>query len=228
MNVEAVVFDLDATLINLGGFVNWKEGKDKVIATYLESGCRIDLIDRCHSEGLFDMLNLVGDELFATLPEEKAEVIQERAYRVLDDCEARGAEICHLMPGCREALDWLKLREIKMAIATSNSTAVVEQILARQGLRSYFTPVVGRTPKLKMKPYPDQIIACFRILGTDIKRGIVVGDSIRDVRASKAAGVYCIAVPASFSRRNTLVEAGADKIIESLRELPDAIASLEL
>jgi len=228
LNVEAIIFDLDATLVNLGGFVNWKEGQERVIAAYLECGCNTELVNRCREKGLFDMLNVMWDELYASLPREKAEHIQDRAYCALDDCESRGADLCHLMPGCTEALEWLRQRNVKMAIATSNSTVVVERILVRQGLRNYFAVVVGRTPKLRMKPHPDQVITCFKMLGADPRRGAVVGDSPRDVKAAKAAGAYSIAVPASFTRRKTLEEAGVDKIIESLKELPDVIASLEL
>lgn len=228
MNVEAIVFDLDATLVNLGGFVNWKEGQQKVIAAYLECGCNTELVNRCREKGLFDMLNLMWEELCASLPREKAEHIQDQAFCALDHCESQGVDMCHLMPGMYGALEWLRQRNVKMAIATSNSTAVVEQILIRQGLRNYFAVVVGRTPRLRMKPHPDQVITCFKMLGTDPRRGVVVGDSPRDVKAAKAAGAYSIAVPASFTRRKTLEEAGVDKIIESLKELPDLIASLEL
>ena len=228
MDVEGIVFDLDATLVNLGGFVNWREGRKQVVEAYLECGCSEIVVRRCNEKGLFNMLNLMWDELCETHPRGEAERIQGRAYAVLEACESQGIYQCQLMPGCIEVLEWLRARGIKMGVATSNSQKVAEQILELKGLRDFFDVIVGRTPKLQMKPHPDQILACFEMLGIDPSRGIVVGDSVRDVKASKAAGAYVIAVPAYFTRRKRLGDAGADQIIETLGELVSILSNLQL
>jgi len=226
LKVEGVVFDLDATLVNLGGFVNWRAAQKQVVEAYLECGCSEDAVKRCSEKNLFDMLNLMEEELWAEYPQDEAKRIQGKAYAVLDACEAQGVSQCHLMPDCMDTLEWLKEHGIKMGIATSNSQKVTEQILELRGLRSFFTAIVGRTPELRMKPHPDQILACFKMLDVNPSRGIVVGDSVRDVKAAKAAAVYVIAVPARFTRIEALEEAGADRIIRSLGELPSIISSL--
>lgn len=228
MDVEGIVFDLDATLVNLGGFVNWREAREQVVEAYLECGCSETLVKRCSEKGLFNMLNLMWVELCADHPRGEAERIQDRAYAVLEACEAQGVSQCNLMPDCIDTLEWLRGRGIKMAVATSNSQKVAEQILELKGLRGFFAVIVGRTPKLRMKPHPDPILACFEMLGVDPSRGIVVGDSVRDVKAAKAAGAYVIAVPAYFTRRKALEEAGVDLILESLGELPTVLSSLSL
>jgi len=226
LRVEGIVFDLDATLVNLGGFVNWRAAQRQVTEAYLACGCSEEAVKRCGERSLFDMLNLMEEELQATYPQDNAKQIQGRAYAIIDACEAQGASQCHLMPGCMEALEWLREHGFKMGIATSNSQEVTEQILDSKGLCSFFSAVVGRTPELRMKPHPDQILACFKMLSVDPHRGIVVGDSVRDVKAAKAADVYVITVPARFTRRETLEQAGADSIISSLGELPAVLSSL--
>ncbi|MFQ6053244.1 MAG: HAD family hydrolase [Candidatus Bathyarchaeia archaeon] len=228
LEIEAVVFDLDATLVNLGGYVNWREGHSRVVEAYLECGCREDLVTRYGEAGLFDMLNLMWDMLCETRPMEEAARIQGRAFDALSACEALGAPRCHLVPGSAEALEWLKERGVKMGIATSNSQEVAEQILEAKGLGRFFSAVVGRTPGLRMKPHPDQILTCFQMLAVDPRRGVVVGDSVRDVMAARAAGAYSIAVPAYFTGRRALEEAGADRIIGSLWELKGVLSSLRL
>ena len=77
-----------------------------------------------------------------------------------------------------------------------------------------------------MKPHPDQILKCFEEMGVDPSRGVVVGDSVRDVRAAKSVGVYTIAVPSFFTKRQSLEEAGVDMIIEHLGELLRVISEL--
>jgi phosphoglycolate phosphatase-like HAD superfamily hydrolase len=226
LKVEGVVFDLDATLVNLGGFVDWRAAQRQVTEAYLACGCSEEAVKRCGERNLFDMLNIMEEQLQTMHPQDEAKRIQGRAYAVIDICEAQGVDQCQLMPGCVEALKWLRERGVKMGVATSNSQEVTERILELRELRSFFSAIVGRTPELRMKPYPDQILACFRMIGVDPRRGVVVGDSVRDVKAAKAAEIYVVAVPAHFTRRETLEQAGADSIISSLGELPAVLSSL--
>jgi len=226
LKLEGVVFDFDATLVNLGGFVNWRDAQRQVVEAYLQCGCSEDLVRQYGEKSLFDMLNLMQEELQATLPRDEVEHVQGRAYAVLDACEAQGVLQCHLMPDCLETLDRLREQDIKMGVATSNSQEVTERILESKGLRDFFIAVVGRSPRLRMKPNPDQILACLKMLGVFPSRAVVVGDSVRDVKAAKAAAVYVVAVPARFTRIEALQEAGADRIIRRLGELPSIISSL--
>jgi pyrophosphatase PpaX len=225
-SVDGVVFDLDATLVNLGGFVEWKEAHRRAVEAYLACGCPGDLIRRCSEKGLFTMLNLVRDELSMKLPPSDVERIQREAYEAIEICEAEGVSGCHLMPECVSTLEWLDENRIGMGIATSNSEKIAERILETRGIRSFFTAVVGRRAELRMKPHPDQILTCFEEMRVDPGRGVVVGDSVRDVMASKSGGIYAVAVPPYFEKRHLLVEAGADCVIDHLGELPRVISEL--
>ena len=223
LNVEGIVFDLDATLVNLGGFVNWRGAHKQAVQVYLKEGCLESLVSRCSESGLFSMLNLMRDELCAILPQDEAERIQGNVYSVLGTFESHGISQCHIMSGCYETLVWLRENGVKMGVATSNSQSVAEKILEINKLRPFFMAVVGRSPELRMKPHPDQILTCFERIGVDPLRGIVVGDSVRDVGAAKAAGIYSVAVLTHFTKREALEKAGADRIIEGLWELPNIL-----
>ena len=179
------------------------------------------MIERCSEKGLFNMLNLIRDEISLTMPESKVEEIQEKAYSAIESCEIKSVKVCQLMPSCDQVLDWLMRRGIKMSVATSNSQTIAEEILKSKNISHYFSAVVGRSPQLKMKPYPDQILRCFDLMGVDPSNGIVVGDSVKDVLAAKKVGIYVVAIPAYFTKRDTIEKAGADVIVESLAELPN-------
>jgi phosphoglycolate phosphatase len=225
LKIEGVVFDLDATLVDLGGFVNWKEAHKHVIERYNDCGCS-EITKTCDGKGLFDTLNILQDQLCNINSSYDAERVQDSVYAIIEKYESEGVNQCVLLPGCREALDWLRAEGIKIGLATSNSQHVAEDVLELNGIRTYFTAVVGRSSKLRMKPHPDQIISCFNKLGVDPKKGLVVGDSVRDVEAAKAAGAYAIAIPARFTNMKALEESGPNKIIKSLKELPNVISSL--
>lgn len=223
---DGVVFDLDATLVNLGKHVDWRRAQEEVIKIYLACGYGEEELKQRGTRGLFDLLNVVHEELATRRPKDEATKIQCKAFDVIEGYEIGGAEACGLMPGCLDALNWLKERSIFMGVCTSNSIVVAEKILDSCGLASYFSSVVGRSIDLKMKPNPDQIEVCLREMGVEPRRAVMVGDSHNDVLAGKAAGTYTVAIPVYFTRSEALNAAKPDAVIKSLHELPRALLGL--
>jgi phosphoglycolate phosphatase len=227
-DVRGVVFDLDATLVNLGGFVKWREAHMEAIEAYAACGCPDELVSRCSGGGLFRMMNEIREELSGRLPPSDVERVQGAVYDAVERHEMEGMEKCHILPGCIEALEWLRERGIRTGLATSNSQRVAERVLELNGLSSYFASVVGRRPDLPMKPHPAPILKCLEEMRVDPGEGVMVGDSPRDIEAAKSAGVYAVAIPSPFSRLEAILEAGADRVIGSLEELPPLIEGLRL
>ena len=227
LGFDSVVFDLDATLINLGEHVDWRRAQGEIKRAYVTQGCSQEDVDACSANGLFAMLEELWEINQAKLGAAKANVIQGEAYAILNNYEEKGVPGCSLMPSCIEALDWIKVQGVPMGICTSNSQEAAEQALKTLGLDRYFKAVIGRNTVLRMKPYPDQLKACYECLGTKPDRGVVVGDSHRDVLAGKALGSYTVVVPVYFTRLDKVREAGADMIIGSLAELPRALAGIK-
>lgn len=56
------------------------------------------------------------------------------------------------------------------------------------------------------------------------KPGLVVGDTVRDVRAAKAIGARCLAVATGPDSADTLLQAGADRVEEHLGNTRDLLA----
>jgi HAD superfamily hydrolase (TIGR01509 family) len=227
LGFDSVVFDLDATLINLGEHVDWKHAQSEIAQAYVTLGCSQENVEACSAKGLFGMLEELWDINRAELGTAKANLIQGEAYAILDSYEEKGVPGCSLMPNCREALDWIKGKGVPMGICTSNSQEAAERALKTLGLDGYFKAVIGRNMAYRMKPHPDQLKACYEVLGTRPEKGVVVGDSHRDVLAGKALGSYTIVVPVYFTRLDKVREAGADMIIGSLVELPGALAGIK-
>ncbi|MCX6643446.1 MAG: HAD family hydrolase [Candidatus Bathyarchaeota archaeon] len=216
-HIEAVVFDLDATLINLGEYVDWNAAQKHVCTEYLNHGCSEETVQLNSSHGLFNLLGAMHDSIILSKGLVEAYTIQENIFSIIDRYEADGIK-CGLMPGTFEALEWLDSHDITLGICTSNSTNIA--------IKSFFRSIIGRTVGLKLKPYPDQVLACFNMLGILPGRGVMVGDSHNDVLAGKAAGARTIAVPVYFTHINEMNAAKPDLIIKNLFELPLAITKL--
>ena len=69
LNVQGIVFDLDATLINLGGFVEWRKAHEEIVENYLELGCDDETVATCSAKGLFAML----EEMYKDLQDKRGD-----------------------------------------------------------------------------------------------------------------------------------------------------------
>jgi HAD superfamily hydrolase (TIGR01549 family) len=226
LKVKGIVFDMDGTLANLGGFVDWKQAYRLAKRAYLECGYPPELIEELGEKNLFNMMTLVRDENVRSMDEETVRDIQKSVYAAVEECELEGIKHCNLMPGCVETLDWIRSRGIAMGVATSNPELVAEKVLESRGIGGYFSAIVGRRPELRMKPYPDQILKCLEEMGIDPSQGLVVGDSVKDVQSAKSANVPVVSILSFFTRREAIERLGADEIIRGLRELPAVIEKL--
>lgn len=224
--ISGVVFDLDATLVDLGEHIRWREAQGDIVKAYRACGCNEEDLTGCTSKGLFNIMHEMDTWLSARKPADEMRGIREGIWSVLDGYEGEGVGRCGFMPGSIETLDWLKTRCIKMGVCTSNSGAVAKMVLEKLEVSTHFTSVIGRTPSLRMKPHPDQVLACFKEMGVAPSEGVMIGDSHNDILAGKAAGAKTIAIPVYFTRKEAMEAAKPDVIVKSMRELPDALLSL--
>ncbi len=125
-----------------------------------------------------------------------------------------------LLPGAAEFLETLSGKGYQAVIASNTPEDYVRRILeaAQLPLR---IPVVGRRPGLRPKPFPDIFIAAMEEIRCTPAECLVVEDTIKGLRAAKAAGCRC-AVVRSFRYPTDTEFPGADIIV------PDLYALLKL
>jgi HAD superfamily hydrolase (TIGR01509 family) len=226
LKIRGVVFDLDATLVDLGEHVRWHDAQGGVVEAYRACGCSEDDLQRCTAKGLFNFIHEMDTQLSTTHSEEEMDIIRAGVWGVLDNFEGEGIDKCGFMPGTIEALDWLKERGVKMGVCTSNSEDVARKVLDKLRAAAYFDSVVGRTKGLLMKPHPDQVSKCFKEMRVKPSEGVMIGDSHNDILAGKAAGAKAIGIPVYFTRMESMNTAKPDAVIKSMNELPETLLSL--
>ena len=77
-----------------------------------------------------------------------------------------------------------------------------------------------------MKPHPAQLVECFSQISDEPSKGVMVGDSHKDIIAGKKAGAFTIGIPAYFTRLELMKEAEVDVIIYNLNALPSVLERL--
>ncbi|KPV63287.1 MAG: putative phosphatase [Candidatus Bathyarchaeota archaeon BA1] len=87
------------------------------------------------------------------------------------------------------------------------------------GFNKSFRVIITTLDVERPKPYPDAFLEGRRRLGTPIKDCAIVGDSVVDIRAGKAAGAKTIAVLTGLFDEKSLKQEKPDIIIRSITQL---------
>jgi len=217
---EAVVFDLDGTLIDSAGDIAHALNtalRQADIEPFSEAAVRLmvgggsrALINRAlEARGRADD-PVLAQQLYAAFIEIYLTASVERTT-IYDHGHA--------------ALDELHRRGMKLAICTNKPAAITEAILSKLGLRTSFEAVVGGTDALPLKPHPAMLLAALSRLDLAPDRAIMIGDSSADVGAARAAGLPVIVVNFGYSRIPAR-ELGADLVVQSLADIAGAIEAL--
>jgi HAD superfamily hydrolase (TIGR01509 family) len=147
---------------------------------------------------------------------------QEVRARNMVRCEA-----LPLLPGVAERVQEARDAGLKTAVASSSTSAWVEGWLERHGIRALFDTVCSRDHVARVKPAPDLFLLAATRLAVAPERCVVFEDSPNGIRAARAAGMRCVAIPNAVTR--ALPMEGADLVLTSLGERPLAgiLGSLE-
>jgi HAD superfamily hydrolase (TIGR01509 family) len=127
------------------------------------------------------------------------------------------SENVKLFPGALELLEELQ-GKVRIALASMNNRAVIEQLLNSLQIKDFFEVVVTVEDVRKFKPDPEIFLKCAEKLREEPEHCVVVEDSIFGVQAAKAAGMECIAVLTGVYSRAELGTASPGLIVESLTE----------
>ena len=106
-----------------------------------------------------------------------------------------------------------------MAVATSASRQRARWTLEQLDLAEYFGVVVSGDDVALGKPDPAVYRIAARRLSLSPKCLLAVEDSVSGVRSAISAGLHCIAIAAP-ENAIPLMEAGADRVVRSLMNLP--------
>ncbi len=121
-----------------------------------------------------------------------------------------------------EILGRLRSMGLVLGIATNDSEAPTRVHLG--GVAHHFGFVAGYDSGWGGKPAPGQLLAFAEAVGLDPADCAMVGDSLHDLHAARAAGMAAVGVLTGLAGRDTL-DPAADVVLSSIAELPDWIAA---
>ena len=135
------------------------------------------------------------------------------------------AERSQLYPGVRKALDDFASAGWLQAVCTNKLEGSAKLLLGELGVAELFAFICGQDTFGVGKPDPRPLLETIAAAGGESGRAIMVGDSVTDIRAARAAGIPVVAV--DFGYTDTPVsQLGPDRVISHFAELPAACATL--
>jgi len=124
-----------------------------------------------------------------------------------------------IMPGITEAIGKLA-QSYTLVIISSSDSRLIQQFLARNKLRNYFTGVMGSDVHPSKV---EKMSMVFEQYDTSPERCVFVTDTLGDMREAKAHEIGAIAVAWGWHDRERLEKGIPFRIVETPAELPDAV-----
>jgi HAD superfamily hydrolase (TIGR01509 family) len=145
---------------------------------------------------------------------DRARLTRERRAR-----EHELSDLEELRPGVEEYFVEAERLGLRTAVVSSSDDAWIERHLRRLGrLEGLDALVAANGDTERAKPRPDLYLEALDQLGLEPTEAIAFEDSPNGVRAAKAAGLVCVAVPNSITATLALDE--ADLVLASLLDVP--------
>jgi phosphoglycolate phosphatase len=166
------------------------------------------------------MERLVRRALVGQLQGEPDEALLQQGFPVFRDAYHRyNGENSRLYPGVRETLDYLHSDGFPLGCITNKAHEFTLPALQLLDLERYFKIILSGDSLPEKKPHPLPLLHAAEQLGTIPEKSLMVGDSINDVKAARAAGFSIICVSYGYNHGQDIREAQPDAVIDRFDDL---------
>ena len=205
-NVEAVLFDLDGTLMDTDDQAVERLAHQLQRLRWphsLRTARRIIMASETPGNMMMTMIDILG--LDAPLMGFTNRLRRWRGVRTAGDFR--------IVANAEEMLAALNKR-YRLAVVTTRGLAEAEAFLDQYDLRDLFDALITRESTWRLKPHPAPIQHAAGLLNVPVERCVMVGDTTVDVKSARRAGAWAVAVLCGFGERKELERAGAHVILE--------------
>lgn len=156
---------------------------------------------------------------------EPDEELFAKAMPIFDALYAENtSERSELYAGVKEALEiFSKDDDYRLACVTNKAERFTVPILKDLGIYDYFEMVVCGDMLEKKKPDPMPLLYVAEKLGVDPADSLMLGDSMSDVKAARAAGFSIVCMSYGYNHGEDIRDYNPDAVIDTMTEFPNLI-----
>lgn len=175
-----------------------------------------------------DIRNWVGNgverltrrALIGQLDGEPDEELFRKAYPLFLDLYAENtSKRSKLYPGISEGLGRLRDAGYVLGSVTNKASQFTIPLLKDLGIHDDFAVIVAGDTLEKKKPDPAPLLYAAERMGVQPAECLMVGDSVNDVTAARAAGFQIVCMPYGYNHGDDIRDANPDAVIDSLAQL---------
>jgi phosphoglycolate phosphatase len=220
--ISLIIYDLDGTLIDSAPDI--AEAVNRMRRDLGHAEKPLDVIKQWVGNGSAMLVKRSLGETLVMEPEDvPLESFQPAHELFFKHYRETNGQHTTVFPGVRETLEQFHERNIKQAVCTNKPAEFTEALLKQLALDRFFDCIASGDTLPVKKPDPAPLLWCAKQCRVSLEECLMVGDSMTDIKAAKAAGLRVACVRYGYHRGNNL--ATADSLIDSLAELPALLAT---
>jgi len=216
MDVEAVIFDYDGTLVHLNiNFSVMRRGVETFLTDYgIEPAALKELY-------ILEMIHEATRLISGQDPAEGPSFCS-KALALVTEHEVRAARKGKILPGVIDMLKLLKKRGVKVGIITRNCNRAVK--IAFPDIENFCDAFIPRDYVTRVKPHPDHLALALKRMAVDNPvHCFMVGDHVLDIEVGKHMGTKTAGVLTGKATRQDFIEAGVDFVLDDATMIPGRI-----
>ena len=212
--VKAVTIDLDGTLLDT---VSDLAAAANMMLAELERPPLAEAQIRTFvGKGI---VNLVQRTLAGHIDGVAEPALMERAMPIFERCYTQmNGRHTTIYPGVKEGLERLRTLGIPLACVTNKSTRYTLPLLDMVGFAPYFEQVVAGDTLARKKPDPAPLLHACEGFGVAPRDMLMIGDSVNDTRAARAAGCPVFCVTYGYNEGHDVRMLDTDALVATLDE----------
>jgi len=146
----------------------------------------------------------------------------DKAYPIFLDLYAQNSSVrSTLYEGVMEGLDYLKSKDYLLGCVIKKAEQFTLPLLQSLGIIDYFGIVISGDTLEKKKPDPLPLIHGANFFNIKPNECLMLGDSVSDVKAARAASFQIICMSYGYNHGNNIADENPDLVIDSMAQLRD-------
>ena len=193
-NNYTILFDLDGTIVNTAP--DLMAAHNHVMKKFGHAEKKLSEIKSLAGRGAWVMMQRSFKE------EIKDKKIKEKMTKEFIDFYAKNIDRdSKPINGIMKFLEWAKNKRISMAVCTNKKERLAEDLLKKLDMSKYFEYIAGADTFEFNKPDPRHLTNVVEIIGGDLQRTIMVGDSEVDANSAHNAKLPFVLVKDGYTEK---------------------------
>ena len=196
-----ILFDLDGTLVNTAP--DLMHAHNYVMKKYGFDERKLSDIKKLAGRGSKVMLTKSMHEVAELTGKIKKtdDIVEEMTTEFVDYYSKNIVKESTLKNGVLDFLKWCKKNYILMGVCTNKQEHLSIDLLKKIKIYDFFDYVAGGNTFEFNKPDPRHLTNMIEIIGGDIKKSLMIGDSETDSNAAKAANIPFILIEDGYTEK---------------------------